>query len=263
MSERKKVCCLGMPSYGELTSGAARGFFRAGRGEAADLRLLQQESSLLAHNMNLLWCWALNEARAGRCDYFAMLHADVEPNELWLDALITELEAKDLDVLGVAVPIKDARGVTSIALARDDGSTWRPHCRLTMAEIHRLPETFTSADVGRPLLLNTGCWVCRFDEAWAKNVRFTISDRIVQAADGSYRAEVEPEDWYFSRLLHELGLRVGCTRKVALTHRGAAAFTNERPWGLNEFDREYVAASVLDARPTRPEEPSHARSNVP
>ena len=62
-------------------------------------------------------------------------------------------------------------------------------------------------------------------------------------ADLSF-AQVEPEDWYFSRLLHELGLKVGCTRKVRLTHRGPHEFTNADVWG-QPFDREYVGRSVL------------------
>ena len=51
-------------------------------------------------------------------------------------------------------------------------------------------------------------------------------ESIVVGPDGEYRPEVEPEDWYFSRLLNELGLKVGCTRKVRLTHRGPFAFPN-------------------------------------
>jgi precorrin-6B methylase 2 len=81
-------------------------------------------------------------------------------------------------VLGVVAPIKDQRGVTSTALAHDDGDTWRVHCRLTMQEVYRLPETFTSEDVGRPLLVNTGCGSAGSTEAWARKVHFTINDRI-------------------------------------------------------------------------------------
>lgn len=245
MTERK-VVCLGMPSYGSVTDRAATGFYRPSRRPELDVRINGLGSSLPTSNMNALWCWALNTARTGRCDYFAMQHTDIEPEEFWLDKLIDELEANDLDVLGVVAPIKDARGVTSTALARDDGSTWRVHCRLTMREVFRLPETFTTADVGRPLLINTGLWVCRFREDWARKVHFTVNDRIVvDRATGEYRAQVEPEDWFVSRLYHELGLKVGCTRKVFLEHRGTMAFTNRVAWGQNEYDREYVGASPL------------------
>jgi SAM-dependent methyltransferase len=237
-----------MPSYGEVTVGAAAGLYRASRRPEHDIRIMSNCSSLLTANMNGLWAWALNVGRSSGCTYFAMLHADIEPQEWWLDSLIDELEARKLDVLGVVAPIKDARGVTSIAMARPDLDPWTITGRLTMHEVHRLPETFTSEDLGFPLLLNTGCWVCRFDEAWAKKVRFTVNDRIAfDPNQGIYFAQVEPEDWYISRLWHELGLKIGATRKVSLGHRGTMSFSNTQAWGTNDYDREYLKDSVLRA----------------
>ena len=237
---------LGMPGYAGLTGAAAKGFWLATTPGRFAIKRHAVEGSLLANNFNRLWCWALNEAKTDRCDYFAMQHADIEPDAGWLDVLIDELDRTGLDVLGVPAPIKDARGLTSTALARDDGDTWRVHARLTVAELQRLPETFTAADVGgRPLLLNTGLWACRFNPEWARLCRFTINDRIVVGPDGEYRPEVEPEDWFFSRLLNELGLKVGCTRKVRLTHRGPFAFPNDRAWG-DRFDSQAVDRSPLD-----------------
>jgi hypothetical protein len=236
---------LGMPGYGELTAGAARAFWRATRLPDRQVRYQYNEGSLLAANFNTLWAAALNLAHSGeRVDYFAMQHADVEPEDWWLDALIDEMEARDLDVLGTVVPIKDRKGLTSLALGRDDGDTWRVLCRLTMAEAHALPETFTSEDCGHPLLLNTGLWVCRFSEEWARKVRFTINDRIVQMPDGRYVPQTEPEDWYFSRLCHELGMRIGATRKIKLAHRGGIAFHSDQVWG-EPFDRSYVPESQI------------------
>lgn len=243
VTSKRKVARLGMPSYGELTSGAALGFFKASQNPELELHLLQQEGSLLAQNMNILWTWALNEG----CDYFAMLHADVQPPLGWLDVLIDEMETKGLDVLGVAVPIKDQRGLTSLAMAHESGDPWRVHGRLTMTDIYRLPETFTSDDLGYPLLLNTGCWVCRFNPEWAKQVHFTINDRIVfNTKTNKYHTQVEPEDWFISRLFHELNLRVGATRKIELGHRGAAVYGNHKPWGTDEYDTQSLTASVLD-----------------
>jgi hypothetical protein len=237
---------LGMPGYGELTAGAARGFWRATRRPETHVRCQYNEGSLLAANFNHLWCAALNLAHSGeRVDYFAMQHADVEPQDWWLDTLIEELEANDLDILGAAVPIKDKKGLTSLALARPDGDPWRIQCRITQTELKGLPSTFTSEDVGHPLLLNTGLWVCRFDEEWAKKVRFTINDRIAFDTNlGRYVAQCEPEDWYFSRLLHEIGLKVGATSKIRLQHRGSMAFESDRVWG-DAFDSAYVEGSVL------------------
>jgi hypothetical protein len=233
---------LGMPGYGKQTSAAGRAFWRACR----DMSVVTNEyspGSLLACNFNKLWCTALNMVHRGeRVDYFAMLHDDIGCEDFWLDKLIAELEAKQLDVLGVVVPIKDDRGMTSIAL-HHDGDNWSPECRLTMHEVYDLPETFTSEDVGGyDLLLNTGCWVIKWNQDWAKKVNFTINDRIVfdRTTDAFY-PEVESEDWYFSRLLNELGLRIGATRKIAVKHEGDAEFPNTFAWGKKSFDSDSPA----------------------
>lgn len=237
---------LGMPGYGEQTGAAGRGFWRATRLPESRVRYEQNYGSLLAQNFNSLWCSALNEVHhGGRVDYFAMQHADIEPEDWWLDTLIAELEERDLDVLGVVAPIKDQKGLTSIALAHESGDSWRIKQRLTMCEVYRLPATFTSEDIGHPILLNTGLWVGRFDMRWATKVHFTINDRIAfDTAQNRYVPQVEPEDWFFSRLCHELGLKLGCTRKIALTHRGVMAFSNAYTWG-DDFDQAWGERSVV------------------
>jgi hypothetical protein len=234
---------IGMPGYGKQTAAAGRGLWRARR-DMSNVAVEYRQGSLLAGNFNALWCSALNACHRGEhIQYFAMLHDDIGPEDFWLDRLIAEMEAKKLDVLGVVVPIKDTNGLTSIAL---DGETnWRPKCRLTTTEVLQLPETFTSEDVGANLLLNTGCWVCRFDPEWARKVSFTINDRIVfNKGMDRYQAEVEPEDWYFSRLLHELGLKIGATTKIQIQHRGEMDFDNQKCWG-NEFDAQFLKASTI------------------
>lgn len=240
-------CYLAMPGYGNVSAGAARGFWRATRRPDTEVRREYKEGSLLAAGFNHTWANALNLARKGRCPrYYAMQHADIEPEAWWLDTLVEELERRDLDVLGVVAPIKDSNGRTSIALAHPTGDTWRVKCRLTMSEVYRLPETFTSEDVGAPLLLNTGLWVCRFAEDWARQVRFTINDEIVfNTKTDRYEVQCESEDWYFSRLLHEMGKRVGCTRKVQLAHVGNMRFLNTHPWGREEFDSAHVSESQI------------------
>jgi hypothetical protein len=242
-NEKAKRVFLGMPGYGSVSMPAARGFYLASQSHKVDFAYSQ--SSLLANGFNQLWCSALNrQTKVGDVDYFAMQHADIEPDVGWLDMLIEELESNDLDVLGVVAPIKDHHGLTSIAIG-DEETNWRVKCRLTMKEIFDLPETFTSDHIPGQLLLNTGLWVCRFDQRWVRKVHFEINDRIVQdAKTGLYRAEVEPEDWYFSRLCHELGLNIGCTRKVKLLHRGEQVFTNAAPWG-DSFDESYLTESLL------------------
>lgn len=235
---------LSMPGYGQLSAEASRGFWRASSGKSF-VDYCTMQSSLLAQCFNGLWCKALNaQAQGKQVDYFAMQHSDVEPCDGWLDLLIDEMEAKDLDVLGVAIPIKDNRGITSIAIG-EPGNNWRVKCRLSLREIHSLPVTFTSKDVGGQLLLNTGLWVCRFDPKWNTLVHFEINDRIVYDKQRKcYMAQVEPEDWFFSRLLHELGLKVGCTRLIPLNHRGHAVFTNSMPYG-EKFDSQYLDKSTI------------------
>lgn len=251
MTDRRVV--LGMPGYGKQTSAAGRGFWRA-CADMSGVYNAYQNGSLLASNFNQLWCLALNMAHQGkRVDYFAMQHDDIGPEDYWLDKLIDELEANQLDVLGVAVPIKDTRGITSMALHGED--EWLPHARLSMHDVYELPETFTSDDIGHPLLLNTGLWVCKFDIEWAKYVHFTINDRVVfNTAANRYQSQTEPEDWYFSRLLHEIGqgptehlrpLRIGCTRKIRVHHCGEIDFTNERPWGSQIYDSESCQVSPV------------------
>lgn len=245
---------LGMPGYGKQTAAAGRAFWRACR-DMSTVYSSYQCGSLLASNFNQLWCLALNLSHSGeRVDYFAMLHDDVAPEDFWLDQLIDELESNRLDVLGVVVPIKDTRGMTSLALHRD-GDDWMPKARLSMHDVFELPETFTSDDLGSPLLLNTGCWVAKWNQEWCRQVHFEINDRIVfNRAVNRYQAQTEPEDWQFSRQLHEIGrgpsdgvrpLRIGCTRKVKLVHQGEMEFTNERPWGSDPFDLEACTISPV------------------
>lgn len=243
-----------MPGYGKQSSAAGRGFWRA----CADMSQVYnyyQNGSLLASNFNQLWCLALNLTHEGKpVDYFAMLHDDIGPEDFWLDTLIDEMEAKQLDVLGVAVPIKDSRGMTSLALHKDDDN-WMPLTRLSMHDIFELPETFTSDDLPGKLLLNTGCFVVKWNQEWCRQVHFEINDRIVfNTAANRYQAQTEPEDWHWSRQLHEIGsgpsygmqrLRIGATRKIKILHNGETDFTNEYPWGRQPFDIETTDKSPV------------------
>lgn len=236
---------LGMPGYGKQTAGAGRGFWRACR-DSETVWNYYQNGSLLASNFNQLWCLALNLTHQGQqVDYFAMLHDDIAPEDWWLDTLINETEQQQLDVLAVAVPIKDRRGLTSMALHRENDN-WMPLARLSMHDLFELPETFTSEHLGAPLLLNTGCWVAKWNQEWCRQIHFEVNDRIVfNRAVGRYQAQTEPEDWFFSRLCHEMGLKIGATRKVKLLHQGEMDFTNEAAWGSEPFDCESCKVSPV------------------
>lgn len=215
--------------------------------------------SLLALNNNILWCHALQQRRENGVKWFAMLHADIVPKATyWLDTLIEELEAHDADVMSAVVPIKDPRGLTSTAID-NPRDPWEIHCRLTTKQVNHpeFPKTFDilgavagllslpePLKVDAPvstLLVNTGCFVCRIDKPWAEAVRFHIEDRIIPLGDGAFKAQVQPEDWLFSRQVASLGGRVFATTKVPLTHRGNADFDSDETWGA-DHDRLLPAA---------------------
>jgi hypothetical protein len=251
---------LGMPGYGSQTAAASRAYWRCCQDVTDGRRCPSNEhrdkvyqqtqiSSLLAANMNTLWARARNMVhRGGRLDYFAMLHDDIGTEDWWLDKLIDELEANDLDILGVVSPIKDQRGITSTAIDNKDGDPW-DLVRLTMDEVYKLPPTFTSQDVGGDLLLNTACWVCRFDKFSEWPFYFTINDEITYCPKrDEYVANVESEDWFFSRLCHKAGMKVGATRKIALFHEGNAKYINTQPWGSQRYDIGAVEKSPIPER---------------
>lgn len=210
-----------------------------------------QPGSLLANSYNTLWCRAINNRSKLNLKWFAMLHADVVPQDLWLDTLIDLAEQYGADVMSAIVPIKEKTGVTSTAISGVDEFTM--HTRLTQRQINnkQWPATFDieilrasmesmpASDeetkifvpLDARLLVNTGCMVCRLDKEWCNNVEFTINDRIVTLLGGSCRAEVEPEDWYFSRRVAEMGGRVMATREVKTEHIGTIPYASGEVWG--------------------------------
>lgn len=233
---------LAMPRYSNtISAGAARGFYlkparkcRVALGEAS--------VSMLPQCFNTLWCTALNHRKALGLTHFAMLHSDVEPADYWLDTLVDEMRAVDADVLSVVVPIKNDCGLTSTGLA-NDARPFSDVRRLTMREVMEFPQTFCSAELGNPdlpLVVNTGCWVCRFDDDWVEQVQFEFRNRIVRDESGVYRCESEPEDWLFSRWAHTQGLKVYATRKVAVQHAGERLYPNTSVWGAWDFDEQYM-----------------------
>jgi len=208
-------------------------------------------SSSLTTCFNVLWCRGLNAAVKGETTHFAMLHNDVIPEPWWLDKLLGIMERRANDLVSVAIPIKDTRGVTSCGLG--DPRTQFDVRRFTMAELYeKLPATFDQADVDHstlnpecwPLVFNTGCWLAdlrnpawrELDEEGRARFFFTMNDEIRPNECGEFHPYFEPEDWFFSKLCAKNLMTYSVTREVRVKHHGEADYTNERPWGTQTID---------------------------
>lgn len=220
---------LAVPSYdGKLTSRAAQTIYTA---STVNMKMeAVGSSSLLCYGFNSAWCMALNHRKDG-ITHFAMLHNDIQPEDGWIDTLIAEADKHEADIVSCVVPLKNNSGITSTAI---DTDYFHPR-RLTIRETASLPETFSAEDVPwsgvNMLLVNSGCWICRFTAPWVDRVCFSIEDRIERMPDGTFEPRVVSEDWNFSRFAHREDLKVMATTKVKLTHVGVAPFPNYGEWG--------------------------------
>ncbi len=240
MSKPVPVVGVGMPLRGTHAHVvAAMGVAYATQGRCNIIPAFSS-TSLLPFTFNNLWTGFLNRRKSDGITHFAMLHDDVCPVSGWLDTLLDVLEEHDADAVSAVVPIKDGRGLTSTAVEGVD--EWNPR-RLTLKEVYDLPETFAEQDVGGPLLLNTGCWVCRLDRTWCEKVAFRQQDRIVKLPDGTFAPQTKSEDWDFSRQLRLLGCKLLATRKVQLEHE-RPEYTNTKPWGTWDTDRDAAFGPV-------------------
>jgi hypothetical protein len=203
-------------------------------------------------NFSTCWAAALNsrhdDFRAedgsrvprGDWDVFSMVHVDVAPHlKHWLNQLLAEYDRSGADLLSVVLPIKTHHGMTSTCLMDTQGRVRR----VTMEELYELPPTFDSAVAGKllgdpeaRLMVSTGMWVCRFDQAWVEELWFETKCRIIRDDGGTFVVRSFPEDWHFSLLMHALGLKVMATRVIGCEHMGIANYTNARPWGTQKHD---------------------------
>lgn len=236
---------LGVPHNGTCVWESSRAAWRCSKDH--EVEVVGLPTSLLAMGFNSLLCEALNRNEDGSgVELFAMLHSDLSPQGFWLDTLIEELVEKDAHLVSATAAIKDARRLTSSGLAHPKWR-WRPWRRFTINELADFPETFSVEDIdeeGLVLLHNTGCWVAdvrkplfhECDKNGELRAFFTINDRCVRNKDGRWMAEVEPEDWFFSRRLHDLGARTYITRKVTTLHYGLGEMDNVTPGGNDNDD---------------------------
>lgn len=231
---------VALPCYDAIVPQALEGLLLSSA-KATRYTILPSSGSLLALVFNRTWVTALNTRKDQGWTHYMMRHADIETDPYWLDQLVDELDRSGADILSAVVPIKDGRGLTSTGVHNTAGDLRR----ITMKELHGLPETFGIEDIpwappGSNLAVNTGLWVCRFDQDWVERLGdgtgFHILDAIHQDEGQVWRAKAMPEDWAFSRWAHLQGLRVMATRKVRVVHHGRAGFANDHVWGTYEHD---------------------------
>ena len=154
---------LGMPSYGAVHYGAAMAHASAWSANPRAVEVVcrpRAGGSFSARHFNEVWAIALDLRDAGEAEYFAMIHADIEPESWWIDTLLAELRIRNADLISVALSAKkhDDRGRTSTAIGRED-DPWGPKRGLTLDELTKLPPTFGPEKVcgpGEVLLVNTG-----------------------------------------------------------------------------------------------------------
>lgn len=206
-----------------------------------DVLVKIHQSSLLAKNCNELWCDALNMRAQYNLKWFVLLHSDVRPEPFFIDKLIELAESHEVDLLSVALPIKDERGLTSTAISHKYDA-FKTAGRITQKQLKQLPEVFSAQDValtfpdqfkdaGDYLLANTGCMLVRLDMPFSEFVAFTINDKI-ENIGGRFVTSVEPEDWFFTRYAAQLGARVRVTSAIKAFHVGTMAYNNQAVWGL-------------------------------
>lgn len=223
---------------------------------------INQGNSILTLTFNQLLADALNLRDKEGATHFAMLHNDIVPCANWLDILMDELVAHNLDMISAVVPIKNEKGLTSTA-SDNLGYPWGVR-RLTMKEVMALPETFTVRDIPHRqddacLLLNSGCTLMKIDEPWMEGLHFRQQDRIAWCVkDQEWVAQGISEDWDLSRQLVARGCRLGATRKVGLFHF-LPQYNNSTPWGTYDVDEDFITAEAETAHLKNQEQEAMSR----
>jgi hypothetical protein len=261
MTESKPHVMIGMPCYGNVSPVAMSTFYACASSRGYEIERKVLQSSLLAKGFNTIWAQALWRAKNEGVTHFVMLHSDIAPvmtddNRGFVDILIDECERLDAHVVSAVSPLKNGQGLTSTGVANPE-YPWQPYRRWTMTEIMSFPETFCAEQTNcpdKPLIVNTGCWIADLrkplfhetnDDGSCK-MYFTVNDRIMPGAESDqHKVEVEPEDWFFSRLLYENNAKVYATRKVALRHLGETWYPNQGDWGSEKTDLSADARNGL------------------
>lgn len=189
-------------------------------------------SGSLVDSFNTLWANARQRRDEGVADYFAMQHADIEPDPWWIDTLLSEMRIRNASVIAAHVAIREhKRRITSTAVGSLD-DRWRGGRRLSIREIQDLPPTFGPEAVCRDsndvLYINTGLWLCDLRESWVDDWVFPQECKIERDPEsGKWRNYLVTEDWEMSRFLHQHHVRYCCTRRVKTKHWGMDYWSSE------------------------------------
>ncbi len=198
---------------------------------------------------NAAWVDALNAYELGEITHFAMVHADMSVTPWWVDTCMEEMDKYDLGLVSVPARLKDGRAICSCGVGKP-GSNWTAHRRWTVPEIQGAPkETFNAADMGYPgyaLLHNNGCWVADLRKPeWFKTddngdlyAFHNFPRRVRRGDNGMWDVDGESEDWFFSRRIHELGIKSAITRKVRTIHAGVCGYPSYGDGGANDRDED-------------------------
>ncbi len=253
---------VGIPTYDDtLRSGLALSLLTEMRlPDCPAYTVACKQASLLALAHNELLCIALNNRP--EIDKLLIVHNDILPDHGYLAQMHKDMRQSGADVLGAVIPIKDSKGLTSTALLPRlgdehdmQGRKEFRRRRLTIKEAARLPDIFDAHDLNHlfgeettePILLvNTGMLLIDVTKPFVEKVHFEINDEIFRHDDsGQFYADVEPEDWFFSRQCAARGARICVTRRVHLRHVGRANFPNTGDWGEWDNDQTWPGNRLL------------------
>lgn len=223
---------IAIPTYLSRIEDASvlHSLLRASRHHTVNLGMMSSSANCLGFNK--LWLDAL-ELRPKGFTHFLMLHSDIVPEIYFVDKMVDIMQQTGMDIVSVVSPIKDEKGLTSIALDEQVGDVdprWRVR-RLTLKEIFKMPPTFTNDK----LLINTGLMLVDIRKPWVDKIHFHFDDAIIEH-HGRKLAVCFPEDWNFSRDARKLGAKMCATREVSITHMGPMQYPNSQPWGTWEID---------------------------
>lgn len=229
----KATLYVGMPHCGPVWDAAVDAqTYAATRESCGRILTARSSNSIACAGFNDLVAEALELRDQGVVTHFAMIHSDVAAPHYWFDVLLGEMLSVGADLISAVVAIKadEPDPPTSTAVGSVI-SPWKPVHRLRLSEVHRLPRTFTAADLtigdDRTLLVNTGLWVADLRHpAWDSFPGFACHTRIRKSADG-WVSECIPEDWNASRWLASEGVRLAATWALPVDHLGTRRWSNQ------------------------------------